>query len=174
MGTNRSSQILLVDLNSSWYRCHSTLCCRGMALGKSFQLHCHHKLLFSHLDKVLPFQLIPHLYWTPKGSFIYWVTLGNVTNPTQIIKKTLISAKLSPKEISIIMGPSNRWKNQSHFLIIGTFQKYYRLPENIFAVCESEPVSDHPYINYWKIIKMNLLCKEDPNKTFWTELTELT
>ena len=48
--------------------------------------------------------------------------LGDVIDPTQIIKKPSLSVKFLPSEISRIMGPSNQWKNKFSFLIVGTFQ----------------------------------------------------
>ena len=80
-----------------------------------------------------------------------FVTLGDVIAQTKIIGETSISVKLSPLAISIIMVPSNPWKNWYHFLIIGTFRKIYRLSKNILA---------HP-------IKFSILIKNLVRFEFW-------
>ena len=48
-------------------------------------------------------------YKTSSGGRVWEVTLGNVIDPTQIIKKTLLSPKLLPSDNSIQV-PSN-WSN---------------------------------------------------------------
>ena len=61
------------------------------------------------------------------------LNLGDLIDPTQIIKKPFLLPKLLPLENLRIMDPSYRWKNWFWFLFIRTFQKYYSSPENVSA-----------------------------------------